>query len=181
MITDRRWSRYTATPAPGVFEGESTEGSRCTNGTCLGPREIFGSSGRLSDGEIGPPTLNGAFVGHAWDQTVSIEFVYENLTPIISGIVLYFYNIPSRGIGLPYNIRITSQSGEHPYLLEGNNNLTQDEDGLRSVTLTPELLSLSTNPSDRFTIEFELHETDQIIWLFLTEVEICISQLGMYC
>ncbi len=163
-----------------MFEGEAT-GVGCNGGDCFGP--TFAGGGRLADEVLGTQMLNGTFVGHAWDQTVSIEFIFPSVTTFVTGINLYFYNIPSRGIGLPYNIRITSQSGsiEHPYLLEGNNILTQENTGLQSVMLTPESLSLSpNNPNDRLAIMFEFSDnTDRINWLLLTEVEFCTSQLSM--
>ncbi len=178
---DQRWSVYTATPPPGVFEGDPTEGPGCVNGTCLGPAVSAPPfTARLADGNLGTQDLNGAFVGHAWNQTVTIEFDFNDQTTVICGINLYFYNIPSKGIGLPYNIRIISQqAGEHPYLLQGNNNLTHEDTGLQTVTLTPQSLSLMNRPNDKFTIEFDIdHKVDRITWLLLTEVELCTSQLG---
>ncbi len=175
MIADTRWSSYVATPAPGMFEGQSTA---CSS-TCLGP--LLGGFGKLADGNLGTQTLNGTFDGHAWDQTVSINFIFGVIASV-SGINLYFYNIPSRGIGLPYNIKITSSTftGDNPYLLESNSNLTLEDTGLQTVTLTPQSLSLLDNPNNVLTIEFEFSDTDQINLLLLTEVEVCTSQSGMY-
>ncbi|XP_064396384.1 uncharacterized protein LOC135343306 isoform X2 [Halichondria panicea] len=173
--TDRRWTQYLVSPLPSDFGGQSTLGDCTLNGRCLGP--LFGlARDRLGDGDLGPPTLDdGTFVGHAWDQTVSIIFTLTTTdTAYVEGLNLYFYNIPSRRIGLPYNIRITSPSGDHPYQLEGNDNLTLDDNGRRSVTLIPESLSL-TPTSNTFTIIFEFSDTEQIDWLLLTEVEICTS------
>ncbi len=166
-----------AKPAPGVFEGEST-GVGCNGGNCSGP--TIGGTGKLADEVLGTQNLNGAFVGHAWNQTVNIEFSFV-ISTSIRGINLYFYNIPSREIGLPYNIRITSQSGsmEHPYLLEGNNNITQEDSGLQSVTLIPEILLLTRiSPDNRVAIEFVFSDTSQITWLLLTEVEFCTTLAG---
>ncbi len=142
-------------------------------GPLLGP-----VSGILGDEDLGPPTLDdGTFVGHAWDQTVSITFTLPTTTTAyVEGLNLYFYNIPSRRIGLPYDIRITSpsRSGDNPYQLEGNEDLTLDDNGRRSVTLIPESLFLSSP----FTIIFQFSYTEQIDWLLLTEVEICTSGSG---
>ncbi len=168
------WSQYVVDPPPSNFEGQSTLGDCASNGQCLGPS--FGpAANRLGDGEIGPQTLDDVtFVGHAWDQTVSITFTLAMATTYVEGLNLYFYNVPSRRIGLPYNISIISPSGDHPYQLEGNDDLTLDDTGRQSVTLIPESLSLTPT----FTIIFEFSNTEQIDWLLLTEVEICISVSG---
>ena len=134
---------------------------------------------RLGDEVLGPLTLDDeTFFGHAWNQNVSITFIFPTTTTAyVEGLNLYFYNIPSRRIGLPYNIRIISVSDDHPYQLEGNDDLTLDDNGRRSVTLIPESLSFSS-ASDTITIIFEFSDTEQIDWLLLTEVEICTSVSG---
>ncbi len=166
------------TPLPSDFGRQSTRGDCTSNGQCLGP--FFGSD-KLGDEVLGSQTLDdGTFVGHAWDQTVSITFTLLTTAPdtaYVEGLNLYFYNIPSRRIGLPYNIRIISPSGDHLYQLEGNDDLTLDDNGRRSVTLIPESLSFSS-ASDTITIIFEFSNTEQIDWLLLTEVEICTSESG---
>ena len=177
ISTDRTWSQYVVTPPPSTFGGQSTLTDCAMSGQCLGP--LFGSGDRLGDGNTGPLTLDdGTFVDHAWNQTVSITFtLVPTDTAYVEGLNLYFYNIPSRRIGLPYNIRIISPSGDHPYQLEGNDDLTLDDNGQRSVTLIPESLSF-TFASNTFTIIFEFSDTEQIDWLLLTEVEICTSVSG---
>ena len=177
LSTDRRWSQYSVSPLPSDFGGQSTRGDCSSSGQCLGP--LFGGDSILGDEVLGPQTLDdGTFVGHAWDQTVSITFTLTTMvTTYVEGLNLYFYNIPSRRIGLPYNIRITSPSGDHPYQLEGNDDLTLDDNGRRSVTLIPKSLSFSS-ASDTITIIFEFSNTEQIDWLLLTEVEICTSVSG---
>ncbi len=63
LFIDRGWSQYVTTPPPGVFEGQSTEGPGCVNGTCLGPS--LGGTGRLGDQDLGEQSFNERFVGHA--------------------------------------------------------------------------------------------------------------------
>ncbi len=137
---------------------------------------------KLGDKELGSLTLDdGTFLGHAWHQTISIRFTLTPTTmAYVEGLNLYFYNIPSRRIGLPYDIRITSpsRSSDHPYQLEGNDDLTLDDNGRRSVTLIPEALPLFSSPVNTFTIIFQFSNTEQIDWLLLTEVQICTSGLG---
>ena len=177
LSTDRTWTQYSVSPLPSDFGGQSTRGDCSSSGQCLGP--FFGGNSILGDEVLGPQTLDdGSFVGHAWDQTVSITFTLTTMvTTYVEGLNLYFYNIPSRRIGLPYNIRIISVSDDHPYQLEGNDDLTLDDNGQQSVTLIPESLSL-TPTSNTFTIIFKFSNTEQIDWLLLTEVEICTSESG---
>ncbi len=165
-------------PPPSDFGGQSTVGDCSQAGECFGP--VWGMSSRLGDEDLGSPTLDdGTFVGHAWNQTVSITFTLPTtITAYVEGLNLYFYNIPSRRIGLPYDIRITSRFSDHPYQLEGNYDLTLDDNGRRSVTLIPEALSLFSSPMNTFTIIFAFSNTEQIDWLLLTEVEICTSGSG---
>ena len=146
-----------------VFEGTSTSGTGCTSGTCSGPGFV---GSRLADGNYGTVALNVTAV-HAWNTTVNIQFIlFENPVQVL-GINLYFYNIPSRNIGLPYDTVLSSVSS----FIEGNQDLNQNDNQLRSVTLIPtRTLSRRT-----FTIEFRFSNIDKIDWLLLTEVEICTT------
>ena len=145
-----------------VFEGTPTSGDGCPGGTCFGPR--FGGA-RLADGDHGTAALNVTAV-HAWSTTVNILFTLENPVQVL-GINLYFYNIPSRNIGLPYDTVLSSVTS----FIEGNQDLNQNDNQLHSVTLIPtRTLSRRT-----FTIEFRFSNKDKIDWLLLTEVEICTT------
>ena len=85
---------------------------------------------------------------------------------------LYFYNIPSRRIGLP---TITLYAGENPavpmpleYYIVGNDALTEDDMMRRNV-----LLSLVSPPTTRFfNLQFDFENTD-IDWLVLSETYLC--------
>ena len=162
-IQDTSWNSYVPTIDPIVFEGTSTSDTRCFGAGCIGP--AYGGA-RLADGDYGTAALNVTAV-HAWNTTVSIEFNFQPNTVQVLGINLYFYNIPSRNIGLPYDTFLSSVSS----FIEGNQDLNQNDNQLRSVTLIPTPSLISTS----FTIEFRFSNIDKIDWLLLTEVEICIA------
>ena len=121
----------------------------------------------LGDGDHGTPALNVNAV-HAWYKTVTVVIAFHFPTSVrVRGINLYFYNIPSRNIGLPYDTVLSSVSS----FIEGNQDLRQNDNQLRNVTLIPS----GTIESKRFSIKFRFSNIDKIDWLLLTEVEICTS------
>ena len=146
----------------------------CTNlGTqCLGPAFFF-NLGRLGDGYHGPQTLSVSAV-QAWDRDVRIS-IKSFFSPIV-GINLYFYNIPSRGIGLPYDISVrdTFTSSDTQFVLEGNQDFRQHDNQLRHITLVPQSLNGAFIPEITFTFS----ERDHIDWLLLTEMEFCTNSRG---
>ena len=119
----------------------------------------------LGDGDHGTPALDVTAV-HAWDNTVRITFHFPSVVRV-TGINLYFYNIPSRNIGLPYDTYLTLP----PSFIEGNQDLRQNDNQLRNVTLIPS----ATIEGKRFSIWFRFSNVDKIDWLLLTEVELCTS------
>ena len=157
---DIRWTRYTFDTPPAEFERTSTAGGCPESGMNCADRAILG------DGDYGTPALNVTAV-HAWDKTVRITFHFPSKVRV-TGINLYFYNIPSRNIGLPYVTYLTSS----PSFIEGNQDLSQNDNQLRNVTLIP---SATINNHLRFSIKFIFSDIDKIDWLLLTEVELCTS------
>ena len=131
----------------------------------------------LGDGDHGTPALNVTAV-HAWNKTawnrnVLISFIFPTSVGV-TGMNLYFYNNPSRNIGLPYDTDVTSQPGI-PSFIEGNQDLSLNDNLLRNVTLIPR----ATIEANKFSIKFRFSNIDKIDWLLLTEVELCTS--GIYC
>ena len=120
----------------------------------------------LGDGDYGTPALNVTAV-HAWNRSARITFRFPSDVRV-RGINLYFYNIPSRNIGLPYDTVLSSTS---LYFIEGNQDLSQNDNQLRNITLIPS----ATIESKRFTIKFRFSDINKIDWLLLTEVELCTS------
>ena len=169
LPSDTDWGVYDLSVQSMDFEGVPTTGLCTANdGTlCFGPG-FPDVEGRLGDGIHGPQTLNVTAV-QAWNQTVSIT-ISSFSSPIV-GINLYFYNIPSRGIGLPYDIIINSAGLQ--FALEGNQDLSQDDNQLRNITLIPQSLT-----STAVTITFTFSERDRIDWLLLTELEVCTDSTG---
>ena len=154
---DTSWTHYTTTLLPEEFEGtlnsDGCSGTNCTDTAILG------------DGDYGTPALNVTAV-HAWNKTVNIIFYFPTSVRV-RGINLYFYNIPSRNIGFPYDTFLPSS----PSFIEGNQDLSQNDNQLRNVTLIPS----ATIENNRFTIWFRFSNIDKIDWLLLTEVELCTS------
>ena len=171
LFSDTEWGSYELSERPRDFEGVPTTGACTTNeGTrCLGPGfRALGGLGRLGDGEHGTQTLNVSAV-QAWNQTVSMTL--SSFSSPIVGINLYFYNVPSRGIGLPYDIIINS--ADLQFALEGNQDFSQDDNQLRNVTLILQSLSRTS-----VMVTFTFSERDHIDWLLLTEIEVCTSSIG---
>ena len=140
------------------FEGTLNSGG-CSGTKC-------NDTAILGDGDYGTPALNVTAV-HAWNKTVRIIFHLSTVVRV-RGINLYFYNIPSRNIGLPYETVLSSSSSS---FIEGNQELSQNDNQLRNVTLIPR----ATIESKRFSIRFNFSNIDKIDWLLLTEVELCTS------
>ena len=139
------------------FEGKLNSGG-CSGTNCT-------HMAVLGDGDYGTPALNVTAV-HAWNKTVRITFYFPSDVRV-TGINLYFYNIPSRNIGLPYDTYLSS----FPSFIEGNQDLSQNDNQLRNVTLIPS----GTFEFRRFTIQLRFSDIDKIDWLLLTEVELCTS------
>ena len=129
---------------------------------------------QLINGDFGPEGTNYASdVVHAWSrsaQSINITYALREHR-IIRYVNLYFYNIPSRRMGLP---TVTPHGGdgdstmplEH-YIL-GNDALTEDDMMRRNV-----LLILVLNPATRFfNLQFDFENTD-IDWLVLSETSLC--------
>ena len=131
-------------------------GTKCNNTAILG------------DGDHGTPALN-VTAAHVWTKTARITFSFPTDVRV-RGMNLYFYNIPSRNIGLPYDTDVTSKPGIPSYI-EGNQKLSQDDNQLRDVTLIPRV----TIEGNKFSIKFSFSNIDKIDWLLLTEVELCTS------
>ena len=164
---DARWQQYTPTLSPMVFEGTSTSGG-CSGTMCIGPAFGTPAASRLGDGDHGTAVFDLNAV-HAWNMNVNIEFHFPSMVTV-GGINLYFYNIPSRNIGLPYDTDVISNPGI-PSFIEGNQDISQNDNQLRNVKLIPR----ATAESKRFTIQFNFSNIDKIDWLLLTEVELCTS------
>jgi len=113
------------TTVPGCFpDGNSLS---CLGGTLLG------------DSDTGSADLNTSKV-FAWNREVSIAFATSEATKVRQ-VNLFFYNIPSSGIGLPPAELFWSVGNAYnpniplPHIIVGNQDLSQDDCTLRNVSL----------------------------------------------
>ena len=139
----------------------------------------------LVDGELGAVMSSGvtSSMVHAWSRStgrveITITFNRDVLSSPIRHFNLFFYNIPSMGIGLP-NIELfagTTSTTPLPYFLTGNQDISRDDNGRRNVTLS--LINVLVSPLVRvYRVEFDFNDAD-IDWLILSEVILCNEPNG---
>ena len=138
----------------------------------------------IDDGEHGPDNLTDLSAVYAWNQDVSITFgINPGQETRVTGINLFFYNIPSMGIGLPHEIELnwgtstTRADNRLGHVVLGNQDLREDDDILRNVTI----VALATDGADdvpyrSINITFRFSDANHIRWLLLSEIEICNDQ-----
>jgi len=115
----------------------------------------------------------------AWDREVNTVFIFSR-TNKVKQVNLFFYNIPSSGIGLPPAeffwdyINLFNPNIPLSHVIVGNQDLSQDDRTLRNVSLV-----VTTNQSSipdysyfriRFTFPTEIRLID---WILLSEVQLC--------
>ena len=179
---------------PNPVEYDSGTVIRATGGPGL---PAFGCSGTspvvclasftpIGDGVREPTSLTDLSSTFAWNQDVTITLGLNTLTRV-KGINLFFYNTPSKGIGLPHEIELNwgdvntvlamNQVG-HAVL--SNSDLSQEDNTLRNVTIVV-IPDDSGNETDytAVSITFRFSDTRHIRWLILSEIEICTE--GTWC
>ena len=187
--TDEMWGTYRLPTSPVQFNGTDTApnttdstASRCFISagvvTCLGPTDAVGA--KLANGDLGPVDLDVSAV-HAWNESFSIDFQLRSTnTPsvTVTAVNLFFYNIPSMGVGLPPDIelfygnnvaqdytRITN------FTILNNQDLNQEDNQLRNVTL---VVTDSNVPIyGFFRVQFGFSESHPIDWMLLSEIQLC--------
>ena len=126
----------------------------------------------LIDGDLGPEGTNYTnTMVHAWHRftgTVTIAYNFDSSSSTeVRHVKLYFYSIPSMGIGLP-SVKVDRGSTAVEHYITGNDDITQEDSMRRSVQL-----SLTSTSNQRFyTLEFDFENTD-VDWLVLSETELC--------
>ena len=136
----------------------------------------FGLSSPLLDEDLGPEGTNyTSSMVHTWhhsNQTVNITYTLKANT-IIRHVNLYFYSVPTMGIGLPtVTVLRSSRNSFMPveYYITGNGNINHKDSMRRNV-----LLSLTPAQTVRFyRIQFDFTNTD-VEWLVLSETQLCTS------
>ena len=128
---------------------------------------------------------------HSWNSSLSpsvtIQFAQNRGTPqpiTIRHFNLFFYHTPSMGIGLP-DVQLkgvssgTTTRTPLPYLITGNQDLNEDDDRRRNITLSV----LSPSGYDRYELTFDFNvNLNGISEMLLSEIELCGSPpSGMHC
>ena len=128
--------------------------------------------------EQSPPNISSI---NAWSRsqgpTVTVNFEYTSSSVRVRQIYLYFYHIPSMGIGLP-DVRLVAGGQPQPYYVTGNQDLNSTDERRRNVVLR---LVNTVVIGSQFEILFDFSEDSTVNWLLLSEVNPCLdSNNGMY-
>ena len=169
---------YHTTPIPIVYNNSPTTGPLCfPDGNYL---SCGSGASLLVDSDTGSAELDTSRV-FAWDREVNIVFTFS-LTKVRQ-VNLFFYNIPSSGIGLPPaeffwgNIYPFYTNIPLSHVIIGNQDLSKDDTTLRNVSLvvtTDQDNDLSIIDYRYFRIRFTLpEETSLLDWILLSEVQLC--------
>ena len=164
------------TPPPGEYNGtDTTPMTGCFGDSAS---QTCGGDGLLGDGDPGSLDLDISNV-LAWSETVDIVFTLP-ASDRIQQVNYFFHNEPQQGVGLPSIIEL-HWSANNPivpndnpldYTLLGNQDLSQNDERLRNVTLA--VTFSSDIPDYRYLrIHFTFPETSQINTLLLSEVQLC--------
>ena len=140
------------------------------------PVSCLAGSTPIGDGVRESTSLTDLNSTLAWNQDVTIAMGLNTLTRV-RGINLFFYNIPSMGIGLPHEIEL--MFGENTILVNnplrhavlGNSDLSQNDNTTRNVTVA--VLPDNVDEYWAVSITFHFSDTSRVRWLILSEVEIC--------
>ena len=166
------------TPAPIAYNNSPTTDPRvqCVD---IGPStHLCPGNGTLDDMDTGSADLDASKV-LAWDREVSIAFTFAPTK--VNRVNLFFYNIPSSGIGLPpaeLYWGITDAFFPENFLshvIVGNQDLSQNDRTPRNVSLVVTTDQNNTQIPDyrHFGIRFTFPETSLIDWILLSEVQLC--------
>ena len=165
------------TPAPNVYNNSPTSDPLVA---CIEPgadsnTRICPGNGLLEDMDLGSADLNTSKV-FAWNGEVSIAFTFAATQ--VSQVNLFFYNIPSSGVGLPPAELYWSDGNptlpEIPlsHVIVGNQDLSQGDRTLRNVSLVVTTDQAQSNYR-YFRVRFTFPETGLIDWILLSEVQLC--------
>ena len=147
-------------PAPFNDSNLTTTGANCDNaGVCY-------PSSKLIDGDFGPmDSLTGQLDQFfAFNQNSSrLKFVF---TTSVVKVVVYFFNSPADAIGLPLiNVIKPVDQSVVPYFFSDNDDLTQTDSQLRTVTLQ------LSQELDKFRLDFTFLSNSSIDWFLVSEAQ----------
>ena len=171
---------YRTTPVPTTYNNSPTTHPRCL--LDYGSLSCPGWTAVLLDSDTGSTELDTSKV-FAWNREVSIAFVISSTK--VRKVNLFFYNIPSSGIGLPpaelFWSDVTPFTPDIPlsHAIVGNQDLSQDDRTLRNVSLvvTTDQDSIVDYRYFRICFTFSV-ETSLIDWILLSEVQLCGGEAG---
>jgi len=137
----------------------------------------------LGDSDTGSAELDTSKV-FAWDEEVSLVSISSATK--VRQVNLFFYNIPSSGIGLPpaelfwSDVNLFSPKNPLSHVIAGNQDLSQDDRTLRNVSMVVTTDEISIPDYRYFRIHFTFPaETSLIDWILLSEVQLCGEEGGM--
>ena len=162
-------------PFPVAYNNSPTTGPGCVlDGDSLS----CGGGAILIDNDIGSAELNTGKV-FAWDREISVVFT-TSIPTKVRKVNLFFYNIPSHGIGLPptelfwSDVNVFNPDNTLSHVIVGNQDLSQDDRTLRNVSLVVTTDQSSIADYRYFHIHFTFPaETILIDWILLSEVQLC--------
>jgi len=166
---------YTAIPLPAEYNNSPTTGPQCEDHSST----LSCSSGAslLFDSYTGDSELDTSKV-LAWDRGVSIAFTIQSSK--VRQVNLFFYNIPSSGVGLPPaelfwdDTDPINPDESLSHVIVGNQDLSQDDTTLRNVSLVVTTDQSSITDYIYFRIRFTFPaETSLLDWILLSEVQLC--------
>ena len=160
----------------GIIRATGGPGLPASGCSGTSPVTCLASSTPIGDGVREPTNLTDLSSTLAWNQNVTIAMGLNTLTRV-RGINLFFYNIPSMGIGLPHEIEL--MWGDNTILIDnplrhavlGNSDLSQNDNTTRNVTVA--VLPDNVDEYRAVSIAFRFSYTSHIRWLILSEVEVC--------
>ena len=130
----------------------------------------------LIDNDMGSAELDTSKV-FAWNTEVNIVFTFP-LPTKVRQVNLFFYNIPSSGIGLPpaelvwSDVNVLNPDNPLSHVIVGNRDLSQDDRTLRNVSLVVTTDSIANYRFLRIRFTFPA-EISLIDWILLREVQLC--------
>ena len=91
---------------------------------------------------------------------------------------MYFYNVPSMGIGLPHKVELSwgvdnlNANNQLEHVILGNQDLSLNDNTLRNITLVATTRGGTNYVSVGIRFRF-CPEKNSIRWLIVTEIEVC--------
>ena len=168
-------SALNLTPGPTTYNNSPISYPGCSMGNPQS--QLCPSPGILTDEDFGSADLNTSKV-FAWNREVSIAFSF-GMTTQVNQVNLFFYNIPSSGVGLPpaelyWSVgNPTLPQNLLSHVIVGNQDLSQDDRILRNVSLVVTTDQNSIPEYGFFRIRFTFPGTSLIDWILLSEVQLC--------